>query len=115
VIAWRHKTKQPVDIGGVYVPARAKLLLLLGSANRDPAIFADPDRFDIRRPNALEHLSFGYGAHNCRGAPLARLEACVVLEEVSRRLPTLHLAGNTMLEFPANISMRGPRSLQVAW
>ena len=115
VITWRHKTKQAVDIGGVPVPAQAKLLLLLGSANRDPAVFADPDRFDIRRPNAREHLSFGYGVHNCLGAPLARLEARVVLEEVSRRLPALRLAENTTLEFPANISMRGPQSLQVEW
>jgi len=115
VITWRHKAKQAVDIGGVPVPAQAKLLLLLGSANRDPAVFADPDRFDIRRPNAREHLSFGYGVHNCLGAPLARLEARVVLEEVARRLPTLSLAGNTTLVFPASISMRGPRSLQVAW
>jgi cytochrome P450 len=115
VITWRHKAKQAVDIGGVPVPAQAKLLLLLGSANRDPAVFADPNRFDIRRPNAREHLSFGYGVHNCLGAPLARLEARVVLEEVSRRLPTLRLAGNTTLEFPASISMRGPCSLQIAW
>ena len=115
VITWRHKAKQAVDIGGVSVPAEAKLLLLLGSANRDPAVFADPNRFDIRRPNAREHLSFGYGVHNCLGAPLARLEARVVLEEVSRRLPTLRLAGNTALEFPASISMRGPCSLKVEW
>jgi cytochrome P450 len=115
VITWRHKAKQAVEIGGVLVPAQAKLLLLLGSANRDPAVFSDPDRFDIRRPNAREHLSFGYGVHNCLGAPLARLEARVVLDEVSRRLPALRLAGNTALEFPSNISMRGPQSLQVAW
>ena len=52
VIAWRHKARQEVEIGGVRVPADAKLLLLLGSANRDPAIFPNPDQFDIRRPNA---------------------------------------------------------------
>jgi cytochrome P450 len=115
VIAWRHKTRQEVEIGGVRVPANAKLLLLLGSANRDPSIFPNPDHFDIRRPNAREHLSFGYGPHNCLGAPLARLEARVVLEEVSRRLPTLRLAGDARLEFPASISMRGPRSLPVIW
>jgi cytochrome P450 len=115
VIAWRHKAKKAVDIGGVPVPAEAKLLLLLGSANRDPAFFADPDRFDIRRPNAREHLSFGYGVHNCLGAPLARLEARVVVEEVSQRLPTLRLAGSTALEFPPSISMRGPCSLKVEW
>jgi cytochrome P450 len=56
VIAWRHKTKQEVEIGDVRVPANAKLLLLLGSANRDPAVFPNPDHFDIRRPNAREHL-----------------------------------------------------------
>src|SRR6516165_7200915 len=111
----RHKAKQAVDIGGVSVPAEAKLLLLLGSANRDPAVFANPDEFDIRRSNAREHLSFGYGVHNCLGAPLARLEARVVLEEVSGRLPTLGLAGNTALEFPPSISMRGPCSLKVEW
>jgi len=115
VITWRHKAKQAVHIGGVPVPAQAKLLLLLGSANRDPAVFSDPDRFDIRRPNAREHLSFGYGVHNCLGAPLARLEARVVLEEVSRRLPALRLAGNTALEFPPSISHRGPCSLKVEW
>ena len=115
VITWRHKAKQAVDIGSVSVPAEAKLLLLLGSANRDLAVFADPDAFDIRRPNAREHLSFGYGVHNCLGAPLARLEARVVLEEVSRRLPTLRLAGDTALEFPPSISHRGPCSLKVEW
>jgi cytochrome P450 len=115
VIAWRHKTKEPVDIGEARLPKDAKLLLLLGSANRDPAVFPDPDRFDIRRPNAREHLSFGYGTHNCLGAPLARLEARVVLEEVSRRLPSLRLADEAKLQFPASISMRGPLSLPVAW
>ena len=115
VIAWRHKTKQEVEIGDVRLSANAKLLLLLGSANRDPAVFPNPDHFDIRRPNAREHLSFGFGPHNCLGAPLARWEARVVLEEVSRRLPTLRLAEDARLEFPASISMRGPRSLSVVW
>ena len=115
VIAWRHKTKEPVEIGEARLPKDAKLLLLLASANRDPAVFPDPDRFDIRRPNAREHLSFGVGVHNCLGAPLARLEARIVLEEVSRRLPSLRLTENAKLNFLASISMRGPVSLPVVW
>jgi cytochrome P450 len=115
VIAWRHKTKEPVEIGKARLPKDAKLLLLLASANRDPAVFTDPDRFDIRRPNARDHLSFGVGVHNCLGAPLARLEARIVLEEVSRRLPSLRLTQNAKLKFPASISMRGPIWLPVAW
>src|SRR5262249_33813237 len=81
-IRWRRQTSQAVEIGGVPVPADANLLLLLGSANRDPAVFEGPEHFDIHRPNAKEHLSLGQGAHYCLGAPLARLEARVVLEEL---------------------------------
>jgi cytochrome P450 len=115
VIAWRHKTKETVEIGEARLPKDTKLLLLLASANRDPAVFADPDRFNIRRPNAREHLSFGVGVHNCLGAPLARLEARIVLEEVSRRLPSLRLSKNPKLGFPVSISMRGPATLPVVW
>jgi cytochrome P450 len=115
VIAWRRKTTQAVQIGGVPVPAHANLLLLLGSANRDPAVFGDPDRFDIRRPNAKEHLSFGNGAHYCLGAPLARLEARVVIEELSARLPSLRLVPGQTLRFQPNTTFRGPLSLLVEW
>ena len=114
-IAWRQKTRVAADIGGVVVPADAKLLLLLGAANRDPAVFQEPDRFDIRRANAHDHLSFGQGPHICLGAPLARLETRVVLQEISRRFPSLRLAPNTTLGFVANITLRGPRSLPVVW
>jgi cytochrome P450 len=115
VIAWRRRTTQPVDIGGVAVPEDAKLLLMLGSANRDPAKFPNPDTFDIRRANAHHHLSFGHGPHFCLGGTLARLEARVVLEEVAARLPSLRLVPDQPLEFPPNISFRGPLSLLVEW
>lgn len=115
VITWRRLTREAVDIGGVQVPAQARLLLLLGSANRDPSVFPDPDRLDIRRANACDHLSFGLGPHACLGAPLARLEARVVLEEVSRRLPGLQLVPDTQYEYPKNVSLRGPASLPVTW
>jgi cytochrome P450 len=100
--------------GGVPGPANADLLLL-GSANRDPAMFEDPDRFDVRRPNAREHLSFGHGAHFCLGGPLARLEARVVLEEFTSRFPTRRLADSQRLRFSPNLSFRGPMSLLAKW
>jgi cytochrome P450 len=115
VIAWRRKTTEAVEIGGVPVPAEANLLLLLGSANRDPAVFADPDHFDIHRQNAKEHLSFGHGAHYCLGRPLARLEARVVLQELSARLPSLRLVAGQTLRFQPNTTFRGPLSLLVEW
>jgi len=115
VIAWRRKTTQAVEIGGVSVPADANVLLLLGSANRDPAVFENPDHLDIHRRNAREHLSFGYGAHYCLGAPLARLEALVVLEELSARLPSLRLIPGQTLHFQPNTTFRGPLSLLVEW
>jgi cytochrome P450 len=115
VIAWRRQTTQAVEVGGVPVPPRANLLLLLGSANRDPAVFEDPERFDIRRQNAREHLSFGHGAHFCLGAPLARLEARVVLEELSARLPSLRLVPGQTLRFQPNTTFRGPLALLAEW
>jgi hypothetical protein len=115
VIAWRRRTTQAVEIGGVPVSAGACLLLMLGSANHDPEAFPDPGRLDIRRANANEHLSFGIGPHFCLGAPLARLQARLVLEEVSSRLPGLRLAKSPPLEFAPNVSFRGPLSLPVEW
>src|SRR5215468_6361782 len=115
VIAWRRKTTEAVEIGGVPVPADANLLLLLGSANRDPAVFKDPEHFDIHRQNAEDHLSLGQGVHFCLGAPLARLEARVVLEELSARLPSLRLVPGQTPRFRPNTTFRGPLSLLVEW
>jgi cytochrome P450 family 142 subfamily A polypeptide 1 len=81
-----------VELGGQSIRAGDRLLLLYPSGNRDEAVFADPDRFDIRRsPN--EHMAFGgYGRHHCLGAQLARLELTVLFDELLSRLPDLALA-----------------------
>lgn len=83
----RH-LKQDLSLHGVTAPAGSKLLLLLGSANRDESVFADPTRFDIHRPKEelAQILSFGGGRHFCLGANLARLEARVALAELVRRV-----------------------------
>ena len=73
-----------VELGGVVIPANSMVSLWVGSANRDVTRFTEPDRFDIHRsPN--QHLTFGHGIHFCLGAPLARLEAAVVLEKLFAR------------------------------
>lgn len=115
VIGWRRRTTQPVQIAGMDVPAGANLLLLLGSGNRDAAVFENPDQFDIRRHNAKEHLSFGHGVHFCLGASLARLQTRVVLEELSARLPTLRLMAGQTFSYLPNTSFRGPLSVLVEW
>ena len=84
-------------IGGVNVKKDDRVMLLMASANRDPAQFADPDRLDIAR-NPNPHLAFGHGIHFCLGAPLARLEVEIGLLEMTRRYPNLELAGPVKYE-----------------
>lgn len=83
----RHVTRD-VTYQGVTIPADSRLVVLLGSANRDPRVFADPDVFDLDRPDTerRELLSFGGGRHFCLGANLARLESRVALEELVSRV-----------------------------
>jgi hypothetical protein len=115
VIHWRRRTTVPVTLSGVDVPAGADVLVCIGAANRDPEVFDRPDVFDLHRANAHEHLSFGSGAHLCLGAPLARLEARVVLEELAATLPGLRLRDGQSYEFMPIIGFRGPRALHVEW
>jgi cytochrome P450 len=80
-----------VEIGGQAVPRGEKLSLLFGSANRDPRVFADPDRLDVGRENAAEHIGFGGGIHVCIGAPLARIELEASLRALVEQAPGLEL------------------------
>jgi hypothetical protein len=76
-----------VDLHGRQMPAGAKVLLLLGSANRDERVWDRPDTFDIDRVSTVQHVGFGHGIHACLGAALARLEMRVSLEEILRLMP----------------------------
>lgn len=78
-------TTRRVELGGVAIPAGALVALMWGAANRDESVFEDPDEIVLDRPNAGLHLGFGRGIHHCVGAPLARLEARVVVTTLLRR------------------------------
>jgi cytochrome P450 len=86
-------TLEPVEIGGVTIPAREWVLCVTSSANRDPARFPDADRLDVGR-DAGGHVAFGHGIHYCLGAPLARLEGEVAFGALLSRFPTLSLAAD---------------------
>jgi cytochrome P450 len=92
VMHFRRTALVDTEIHGQKIREGDKVVIWYPSANRDEAVFADPDRFDIARtPN--DHLSFGLGQHFCLGANLARLEMCVMFEEIFRRIPDVTLAG----------------------
>ena len=101
-----------VDVAGVPVPRGEKLALLFGSANRDPRVFGEPERLDLARRNAAEHIGFGGGIHVCIGAPLARIELAASFEALADLCPTLHLV-EELERVPAFV-IRGFESVRVA-
>ena len=114
IVAWRRQTTGPARVGDVDLPEGAKLLIVQASANQDERHFEDGDTFDIYRDNAVDHLTFGYGAHQCMGKNIGRMEMRIFLEEVSRRLPHLRLAEQEFSYLP-NTSFRGPDHVWVEW
>ena len=113
VPSWRRVTKHPVTLGGVDLPAGAKLFLWLAAAGRDASVFPEPDVFDMRRENASQTLTFGKGKHYCLGAALGKLESKIALEGLTRRFPKLRLVEGRPIRFHPNISFRGPQELWV--
>lgn len=115
VIAWRREVLEDVVVGETEIPAGSKVLAVTGSANHDPEVFGAPEEFDISRGNANKHLAFGIGRHLCLGAPLARVEMRIFLEELTRRLPHMRLVPDQTFEYTPNTSFRGPGHLLVEW
>jgi len=104
---------EPAELGGVCLEPGIEINLSLAAANRDPAQFEDPERFDVARaPN--RHLAFGLGAHFCLGAPLARLEAQAAFEAIVRRIPVWKLESEATSRRPG-IVLRGLASLPIAF
>jgi 4-methoxybenzoate monooxygenase (O-demethylating) len=98
-------TTREVEVGGIRIPAGEKVLLFLGTANRDPRRWTNPDSFDIKR-NASGHVGFGMGIHRCVGQTVARVEAEIVLTALARRVERIEITGQPR---------RRPNNTLLAW
>ncbi len=115
IIAWRRIATTDATVGGVAIPKGGKLLIVQASANFDSRHFENPEEIDLYRDNSVEHLTFGYGAHQCMGKNIGRMEMRVFLEEFTRRLPHIRLVAGQQFDFLSNTSFRGPAALWVEW
>ena len=105
-------TSRAVEVGGVEIPEGARVMLLYASANRDERQFDQPDSFDVRRPDAREHVGFGYGVHGCAGQGMARMEGRALLRALLERVDRIELIGtpqrslNNLIHAFASLPMR---------
>jgi cytochrome P450 len=102
-----------VEVDGLIIPAGTQIIANSAAGNRDPGVFADPDRFDIDRDNPATALSFGSGLHYCLGSHLARLELTEALTIMAKRMPGLHLDGPAV--WKSFLGVTGPATLPVAF
>jgi hypothetical protein len=100
-------------LGGQQIRRRQAVIAVMAAGNRDPERFPDPDRLDLARPDN-RHLAFGWAAHFCFGAPLARLEGQIVVSTLLRRLAALRLETST-LEWRTNLGLRGLTGLPITF
>jgi cytochrome P450 len=108
-------TTEEVELGGVTIPAGEVVLPLFATANRDPSVFSDPDRFDVSRVPA-NHLTFGAGVHHCLGARLARLELQEAFRGLLGRMPGIRLAVPAAeLQFKPGMAPHSLRELPIRW
>src|SRR5438034_6381298 len=103
---------EDTELGGKEIRKRQAVRAVMAAANRDPERFPDPDRLDITRQDN-RHVAFGYGAHFCFGAPLARIEGQVVFEEMLRMFPVLSLEAGP-LTWRTNLGLRGLTALHIS-
>lgn len=111
---WRI-VKADTELGGMAIPAGSVVQLRYAAANRDPAKFPDPDRFDIERANARTHLSFGKGPHMCVGNMLSRKEMLVAFDELLERLDNFAVPDDSAIRILPNILLRGVTHLPITF
>jgi pimeloyl-[acyl-carrier protein] synthase len=105
--------REDVEVGGKLIRQRQAVIAVMGAANRDPKRFPDPDRLDITRKDN-RHVAFGWAAHFCFGAPLARIEGQIAFETILRRLPHLTLEPQPLI-WRNNLGLRGLAALPVVF
>ncbi|MEV7552059.1 cytochrome P450 [Amycolatopsis sp. NPDC089917] len=111
----RRVALEDIEIAGQVIKAGEGIILANDIGNRDPEVFPDPDRLDLRR-DSRRHVAFGFGVHQCLGQPLARMELQVVYSTLYRRIPTLRLATDlSEVKFKHDGSVYGVYGLPVAW
>lgn len=108
--AFGRTVTKDTEVDGQQIPAGARIVASLGSANRDPRTFTDPGQLRIGRANAAKHVTFGIGPHHCLGVHLAKLEMRIGLEEILQRMPDLSLDTEQPIRY-RNALSRGPLEL----
>ena len=111
---WRMVLRD-AELGGVKIPKGAMVQLRYAAANRDPAKYPDPDRFDMERANARSHLAFGKGIHMCVGNMLSRKEMAVAYSELLKRLTGFRVAEGHTPSWPPNMLLRGLTTLPITF
>ena len=115
IFTWRRVATKDTKIGDFDIPKGAKILLAIGSGSRDENAFTEGEKFDIFRKQEKKHLAFGNGAHFCMGAPLARMEMQIILEELAKRLPNMRLVKDQEWNYIPTLAFRGVQKLLVEW
>lgn len=110
-----RRVTRDTTLGGVALPAGARVMVHFGAANRDERVFERADEFDAKREEISRHLAFGKGAHFCLGAPLARMELRIALSTLGVELPGLRVAADRTTRRDPIFFARGYEELHVAW
>lgn len=116
VPTWRQQAAEDLDFRGVHIPAGSIVYAAINSANRDEDVFGeDAEKLDVRRETAKKHITFGSGAHTCMGNHLAKMEICIMLEELTKRLPHMQIVPGQDFVYSPNTSQRGPEHVDIVW
>jgi cytochrome P450 len=98
VMHMRRTATQDTEIAGQKIAEDEKVIMWYGAANRDPAVFPNPDVFDMTRKNVEKHVAFGHGVHRCLGNRIAQMQLNMAYERILERFPNIHWTGKQKIE-----------------